>query len=154
MSDVVINIPVSDVQYTTWLRTSYIGLSMVSEAGTPLVEQNELGTDQEDALINFLAEGTREVAKIFISRQGDVEGVPFEYDGSNAIYRFHEGEPVLPQASAIKSTLDEDVKNAIYAWVTYLWFKLKSNSDQVSGMMSKYQRIAMDIQGHIHRLHD
>lgn len=152
--DVVIDIPITDVQYTSWLRTSYIGLSMVSEAGTPQVEQNELGTDQEDALKNFLEEATREVAKIFISRQGDVTGVPFEYDGTNAIYRFNEGEPVLPQASAIKSALDEDVKNALYAYVTFLWFKLKSNPDQITGMMNKYQKIVTDIQGNIYRLHD
>lgn len=154
MADVVITIPVTSVQYTTWLRTSYIGLSLVSDAGTPLVEQNELGPDQEDALNNFLDEASREVAKLFISRQGDAAGIPFEYDGSNAIYRFNEEEPVLNQAISIKSALNEDVKNAIFAWVTYLWFKLKGSVDHASGMMSKYQRLSIDIQGHIHRLHD
>lgn len=152
--DVTIDISVSSVQYTTWLRTSYIGMSIVSEAGVPMVEQIELGVDQEDALVNLLEEASREVAKIFISRQGDVEGIPFEYDGANAIYRFKECEPYLNQAVAIKSTLSEDVKNALYAWVTYLWFKLKGKNDQVAGLMSKYQRLSTDIQGSIHRLHD
>ena len=152
--DVTVTIPVSSVQYTTWLRTSYIGMSMTSDAGTPMVEQTELGTDQEDALRNFLDEATREVAKIFSSRQGDVTGIPFEYDGTNAIYRFKEGEPVLNQAVTLKSQLEEDTKNAIFAWVTYLWFKLKGNTTHISGMMAKYQRLAEDIQANLYRLHD
>jgi len=152
--DVVINIPVSNVQYTTWLRTSYIGLSLVSDAGTPNVEQTELGIDQEDAFINFLDEATREVAKYFISRQGDVNGVPFEYDGTNAVYRFNECEPILKQALSIKSALNEDVKNAIFSWVAYLWFKHKGNDYHVSALMSKHKKLITDIQGHLHRLHD
>ena len=154
MADVVVVIPVSSVQYTSWLRTSYIGRSIISDAGIPVIENTELGPDQEDALVNFLDEATREVAKIFISRQGDVNGIPFEYDGINATYRFNEEEPVLTQASSIKSTLNEDVKNAIYAWVTYLWFKLQGNADHASALMSKYRRLLIDIQGNIHRLHD
>lgn len=152
--DVTITIPVTSVQYTTWLRTSHIGLSEVSEGGTPLIEQVELGPDQEDALKDFMSEATREVAKIFISRQGDVTGIPFEYDGINATYRFNECEPLLNQASSIKSTLNEDVKNAIFAWVTYLWFKLKGDKDQITAFMGKFQRLTIDIQGSIHRLHD
>lgn len=154
MADVVVTIPVSSVSYTTWLRTSHIASSIVSDAGVPMINQNELGPDQEDALNNFLDEATREVAKLFTSRQGDASGVPFEYDGTNAIYRFNECEPVLSQAATIKSQLDEDVKNAIFAWVTYLWFKLKGNGEHLTGMMSKYQRLSIDIQGHLHRLHD
>ena len=154
MADVVTNIPVSSVQYTTWLRTSYIGMSMVSEAGTPQIDMTALGTDQEDALNNFLDEAVREVAKLFTSRQGDAEGTPFEYDGSNAIYRFLETEPLIPQAASVKSQLSQDVQNAIYAWVTYLWFKLKGNGDHTAAMLDKYQRLATDIQGHLYRLHD
>lgn len=153
MADVVITIPVSSVQYTTWLRTTLVGSSMISDAGIPLIEENELGPDQEDSLINFLDEATREVAKIFYSRQGDVNGVPFEYDGTDVTYRFNECEPVLPQAVAIKSALNEDVKNAIYAYVTYLWFKLKGN-DHSDEMLNKFNKISLDIHGNIHRLHD
>lgn len=152
--DVVVTIPVSSVQYTTWLRTSYVGLSIVSDAGTPMIEQTELGTDQEDALNNFLDEATRETAKIFTSRQGDVNGIPFEYDEINAIYRFNECEPVLTQASSIKNQLNEDVKNAIFAYVSFLWFTLKGNKDYASFYIGKFQDNSISIQGHLHRLHD
>jgi len=152
--DVVVTIPVSSVQYTTWLRTSYIGLSIVSDAGTPMVEQIELGTDQEGALKNLLDEATREVAKIFTSRQGDVTGTPFEYDGTDAIYRFNECEPVLTAASSIKEQLNEDVKNAIFAYVSYLWFTFKGNKDYANFYIGKFQDNSISIQGHLHRLHD
>lgn len=151
--DVVINISTTSVSYIAWLRTSIIGTSLVSEVG-PLIEQTELGPDQEVSLVNFMEEASREVAKLFISRQGNVDGIPFEYDGVNAIYRFKEEEPVLKQASSIKEVLNEDVKNALYAWVTYLWFKLKNQGDQASSLINKYQRLSIDIQGNIHRLHD
>lgn len=154
MADVVITIPVSSVQYTTWLRTSYIGLSEVSDAGTPMVEQIELGTDQEDALRNLLDEAVREVARIFTTRQGDVNGIPFEYDGTNAIYRFNEGEPVLPHADALKNILNEDVKNAIFSFVTFLWFKLKGDDKHTAAYMSKFERLSVEIQGHLYTLHD
>lgn len=154
MADVVITIPVSSVQYTTWLRTSYVGLSKVSSSGTPMIEQIEFGVDQEDALVDFLSEATREVLKIFISRQGDVTGIPFEYDGVNVIYRFLEGEPVLPQAFAIKSLLDEDVKNCLFTYVTYLWFKFKSEVEQANYFLGRYHKLTSDIDRHLYKLHD
>lgn len=154
MADVVITIPVSAVSYTTWLRTSYIGRSLVTEEGVPLIQTTELGPDQEDAMSDFLDEATREVLKLFVSRQGDAEGTPFEYDGVNAIYRFLEGEPVLNQSDAIKSALSEDVKNALFTYVTTLWFELKANDVQGSLMMGKFIKISRDILSNLHRLHD
>jgi hypothetical protein len=154
MADVVVTIPVSDVSYTTWLRTSYIGMSLVTDDGTPLIQSTELGVDHEDAFANFMEEAAREVEKLFISRQGDATGVPFEYDGTNAIYRFNEATPLLNQAAAIKSTLDEDVKNALFTYVTLLWFKLKGNDKQTAFMMEKFITLGDSIKGHLHRLHD
>jgi hypothetical protein len=154
MADVVITIPVSDVSYTTWLRTSYIGKSLVTKDGVPLIQTNELGPDQEDALVNFMEEATREVEQLFISRQGDATGVPFEYNGTDVTYRFKEGEPVLTQAVAIKSTLEEDVKNALFAYVTMLWFKLAGNDEQSGAMMEKYIKLTTNILGNLYRLHD
>lgn len=153
MSDVVITISVSSLSYRTWLRTSYTGLGLVSD-GTPMVKSTELGVDQEDALVDFLEESTREVLKVFLSRQGDAEGVPFEYDGINAIYRFKEGEPVLNQAAAIKSTLEEDVKNAIYTAVTILWYGTKLNAEQLALMQKEHSKFLVNIEGNLYRLHD
>jgi hypothetical protein len=153
MADVVITIPVSAVSYTAWLRTSYIGMSLVTD-GVPLVQSTELGPDQKDALDDFMEESTREVLKLFLSRQGDAAGTPFEYDGDDAIYRFNEETPVLPQASAIKESLEEDVKNAIFTYVTMLWFKLKLNQDQIVLLTSRYEKVAKNIDRHLYKLHD
>lgn len=154
MADFVITIPVTGVSYRTWLRTSYVASAIINESGNPMIVQNELGPDQEDALDDFLDEAVREVLKLFTSRQGDVNGVPFEYDGTNAIYRFNEATPLLTQAASIKSALNEDVKNAIFSYVTYLWYKHKGNDKQAESMASKFGKLSSDIHRHIHRLHD
>ena len=80
-----------------------------------------------------------------MSRQGDVTGIPFEFDATNVTYRFNEGVPVLPQAVALKSSLDEDVKNAIFTVVAILWFNGKANADQIALMRARYQRISQNI---------
>jgi hypothetical protein len=154
MADVVITIPVSGISYTSWLRTSYVASALKTEDGTPLIKSIELGPDQEDALADFMEEATREILKLFLSRQGDATGVPFEYDGTDAIYRFNEETPVLPQASAIKDSLEEDVKNAIFTYVTMLWYKLKLNKDQIALLVSRYEKVATNINNHLYKLHD
>ena len=154
MADITVTIPVTDVQYTAWLRTSYLGLSVASEGGTPMIEQMEFGKDQEDALANFLDEATREVLKVFISRQGDVTGLPFEFDGTTAIYRFNEEEPVLPQAAAIKSALNEDVKNALYTYATYLWMRTKDEAKITAYLFDRYLELTNTINKHLYKLHD
>lgn len=154
MADITVSIPISDINYTTWLRTSYIASAIVTEAGIPMIENIELGADQGDALSNLLTEAAREVLKIFTSRQGDVNGTPFEQTSTNIIYRFNEAEPILPQSNALKSTLDEDVKNAIFVYVTYLWFQYKGNKDQASYMIARYMKLTSNINRHLHRLHD
>jgi hypothetical protein len=154
MADVVITIPVSSVSYTTWLRTSYIASALKTEDGTPLIISTELGPDQGDALTDFMEEATREVLKLFLSRQGDAAGVPFEYDGTDVTYRFNEETPLLPQASAIKDSLEEDVKNAIFTYVTTLWYKLKLNADQIVLLVNRYEKVAKNIDRHLYKLHD
>jgi hypothetical protein len=152
--DVVITIPVSSVQYTTWLRSSYIALSQISEGDTPMIEQLEFGPDQKDALNNFLDESTREVSKLFVSRQGDASGIPFEYNGIDVVYRFNEGEPALPQADALTSQLSEDVKNAIYSHLSVLWFNAKDKGDMENYFKAKYEKLASNIERNLYYLHD
>lgn len=154
MADVVVDITVSSVSYKTWLSTSYIADSLISADGTPMIIKNEFGADQEDALKTFMDEATRELLKIFLSRQGDVTGVPFEYDGTNAIYRFNEETPVLPQASAIKDSLNEDAKNALFTYVTIIWLKMKGNDKQVDSLLERYNKITRNIDNHLYKLHD
>jgi hypothetical protein len=154
MADVTISILITNVQYTAWLRTSLIGLNQKAQSGLPLISETELGPDQMDAITNFLDEATREVSRLFISRQGDVTGVPFEVNSTNAIYRFNEATPVLPQASAIKSIMAEDVKNAIFSYITFLWFSLKGDQTNMSLFLGKYNSLSIDIQNNLYRLHD
>jgi len=152
--DVDVNILVTSISYTTWLRTSLIANGLKDDKGNSLISLIEIGPDQEDAFLDFMGQATREVLKSFVSRQGDAIGVPFEYNGTNVIYRFAEGEPVLPQAAALKSILSEDVKNALFAYVTALWFGLKGNEKYVPLFMTTFNDLVLSIQGNLYRLHD
>lgn len=154
MADVTVDIAISLVSYKAWLTSSYIASAMIGDGGTPLVVNNELGPDQEDAFTDFLNEAAREVSKLFVSRQGNVTGTPFEKTSTNVKYRFNEETPVLPQASAIKDTLTEQVKNALFSWVTFLWLTMKKNNELAAFILSRYQQLSNDIEVSLYKLHD
>lgn len=154
MADVTVDITIGLVSYKTWLTTSYIATSLVGGDGTPLIISNEMGPDQEDAFSVFIDEAAIEVLKLFTSRQGNVSGTPYTKSATNVIYLFKEETPLLPQAAAIKATLNEDVKNALFAYVTFLWLKMKKNNDQAEFIYARYQQLTDSILGNIHRLHD
>ena len=154
MADVTVDITISLVSYKAWLTTSYIATTLVGEGGIPLIVNNELGPDQEDAFSVLMEEAANEVLKLFVSRQGNAEGAPFEKTSTNIKYRFKEETPVLTQASSIKSILNEQVKNALFSYVTFLWLTMKKNDDQASFILARYQQLTEDILGNIHRLHD
>lgn len=153
MADVTVDITISLVSYKAWLTTSYIATALVGD-GTPLIANNEMGPDQEDAFANFFDEAAREILKVFLSRQGDVTGTPFEKTETNAIYRFNEETPALPQAAAIKDSLTEDVKNALFTYVTFLWLKIKKNEEQAAFIAERYQKLTKNIDNHLYKLHD
>jgi len=154
MADVTVDITISLVSYKTWLTTSYIATTLVGGDGTPLIVTNEMGPDQEDAFAVFMDEAAVEVLKLFTSRQGNVAGTPYTKNATNVIYLFKEETPILPQAAAIKAMLNEDVKNALFAYVTFLWLKTKKIDDQAEFIYARYQQLAENILGSIHRLHD
>lgn len=153
MADVVVTIDISDVSYTSWLRTSIVGGSKV-EGGVSLIESNEMGPDQLDAFNNFITESCREVLKVYASRQGDATGTPFEKTDTQVIYRFNEETPVLPQAVSLKETLNEDTKNAIYTFITLLWFKVKDNEKMVAYLTERYEKLVGNIDHSLYKLHD
>lgn len=154
MADVTVDITISLVSYKAWLTTSYIATTIVGESGIPLIVNNELGPDQEDFFSVFMDEAANEVLKLFVSRQGNAAGVPFEKTSTNIKYRFKEETPVLTQAASIKSILNEQVKNALFAYVTFLWLTMKKNDNQAAFMLARFQQLSEDILGNIHRLHD
>ena len=153
MADVTVQISISAVSYKTWMNTSLVGLSTVSN-GVPQIELTEMGTDQEDAFDTYIDEACREVLKLFVSRQGDVTGTPFEITSENVIYRFAEEQPPLPQAASIKSSLYEDTKNAIYTFITMMWLKIKNKEDMVNYLETRYQKLTDNIDHALHKLHD
>ena len=154
MADYSITVTVSDLSYQSWLRTSYFASSIVSQEGTPMIVGNELGPDQKDAFQNFFEEAAREVLQLFAPRQGDVAGVPFTISGLSVIYVIAEQEPVLTHAASIKETLESDVKEALFLYVTILWLKTKGHADQVAILLERYSKIADRIDINLYKLHD
>lgn len=153
MADVVVTISITDVSFTTWLKTSIIGMTLDKDK-VPMLLATEMGPDQVDAFTEFMKEASREVLKVFVSRQGNASGVPFEQTATDVIYRFKEETPILPQADAIKDSLNEDTRNALYVYVTLLWFKLKGNKDQLLSLIERYEKLTGDIERHLYKLHD
>jgi hypothetical protein len=153
MSDVVVSIDISDVSYSTWLRTSLVGMANIVN-GVPMIETTELGIDQVDAFNNFIDEACRELLKVFVSRQGDATGAPFEKTTTTVVYRFNEEQPPLPQANSIKESLNEDVKNAIYTYITLMWFTIKKNEDMAAYLIGRYKILTGNIDNHLYKLHD
>ena len=153
MADVTITITISSLSYQAWLRTSHTGMALSKEGSLQLLS-TELGPDQEDAFTNFLDQAAVDVLKLFISRQGDVSGVPYEKTSTQIIYRFRENPESLTQADALKAVMAEDVKNAIYTKVTELWFGLKANAEQLALLIKEYAVLSAHIMGNLYRLHD
>lgn len=153
--DLTITIDVSDISYNAWLRTSYAGLSIVDKEGVPKIEAIELGVDQRDAFNSFVKEAAREVLKFFVTRQGDVVGLPYEYSSTEIVYRFLEGTPALStnQTSSLMTQLSETVEDAIYSYISQLWFNTKSLPKIAALFAAKYTMLTDDIDRSLYRLH-
>jgi len=74
MANVEIKIQTSALAYKAWINTSYIGLSLKDDKGNSMINETELGIDQPDMFDSILREAAREVLKVFLSRQGDLDG--------------------------------------------------------------------------------
>ena len=156
MADITVDIVISLVSYKSWLVTSYISTTIVNKEGQPLISENELGPDQEDFFNSYIDEAARDLLKLFLSRQGDVTGTPFEQTATDIYYRFKEGEPVLTSSlkDAIVEALEEDVKNSLFTYVTIKWLEFKGNVNHAGLLNNKLNQFKNDILGSLYRLHD
>lgn len=154
--DIEINVDVSSVSYRSWLRTSYMGSSISDKNGMPMIEDVELGLDQEDAFNDFLSEASKKVLGLFTSRQATVNGLPYESSATELTYRFKEGEPSLPAnlTTSLTTTLTEDTKEAVYSYISYLWFGVKNMQNVSAEYMAKYIALSDNIERLLYKLHD
>lgn len=103
---------------------------------------------------DYVSVAAKEVLKLFVSRQGDVTGVPYENDGTNITYRFNEASPVLNHAVSIKARLTANVKEALIQYVLFMAYKGDNNSDKVAMTLSSFRSLSNEIMGDLYRLHD
>lgn len=153
--DLTITIDVSDISYNAWLRTSYAGLSIVDKEGIPKIEAIELGIDQRDAFNSFVKEASLKVLKLFMTRQGDVVGLPYEFSTTEITYRFLEGVPAFSvnKTSSLMTQLKETVGDAIYSYISALWY-LSKGLDISKFYFDKYSGLSGDIERGLINLHD
>lgn len=152
--DVTINISLSDVSYKSWLHTSYVGKTIAGKDGASLIETIELGIDQEDIFTEFINQAAFDINKMLSTRQGDAEGVPFEKTSTDVTYRFLERVPYLKHSATIKSILADDIKEALFTYVTALWFNSKSMTDNYAFMQGRYEVLKSSITSSLYLLHD
>lgn len=154
MADVTVTIAVSDVSYSAWIRTSYLAMSQPSQDGKPLIDLLELGKDERDIFNEFASEAAKDVLKLFAQRQDNVTGTPFSIDvNGNIVYRFSENTPALPNATTLKTMLNEYAKQAIYSYIAFLWLGMKK-IDYAEIVYSKYIMFCEEIKGILYLLHD
>lgn len=154
MITATITIQVSDVSFQTWMRTSYIAMSQISQSGAPLIDLLELGRDERDVFDNLVKEAANEILKIFASRQDNVIGSSFTIDLDGAItYKFSENTPILSNATNLKLILQENVKQALYNYVAFNWLSSKGQ-DYAKFVYDKYLQFCEDIKATLYLLHD
>jgi len=156
MADVVITVAITDVYKLVARRSSVTSQTdpAYANASTEKKQYSQLHGESDRITGDLLDEATKEVLRCFVSRQGDVTGVPFEKTATDIIFRFAEGEPVLKQASAIKTRLTKNVRDALVYHILAALYKMDGNTNQATINHGKCRELIDELMGDLYRLHD
>jgi hypothetical protein len=161
MADIVITVPISNI-FREVSRRSSLATSIdpfYANKTTQEKQKSQLQGEGDRITSDFTKEASKEVLKVFLSRQGDVNGLGYEYDlndSGNIVYRFAENDDPLPsnQTLAIKTRLIDNTEDAIIHYVLSLLYKTDGNAAKETEMLEKAYRLINMITGDLHRLHD
>jgi len=161
MADIEIIIPISNV-FREVGRRSALATSTDNYYSNKSVQEkqnSQLQGEGDRITSDFVKEASKEVLKVFLSRQGDVTGQAFEYDlasSGNIIYRFSENSDPLPanQTLSIKTRLTDNVEDALINYVLALLYKTDGNKDKEQSTLEKAYMLINLITGDLLRLHD
>jgi hypothetical protein len=156
MADVVITVPKADVYKLVARRTSLTSKTdpVYGKNTTEQKQQFQLHGEGDRITGDYLLEAAKEALKLYVSRQGDATGTPFEVTATDIIYRFNEATPVLTQAAALKTRLLENTRDYIVYFMFYLLYKTNGNNAKMIIMKDKYAQLVEEITGDLYRLHD
>jgi len=161
MADIVITVPITNVFKEVARRSSIATETdpFYSQKTTEEKQYSQLHGEGDRVSTDFLKEASKEVLKAFISRQGDVVGVAYEYDladSGNIIYRFAENSDPLAtnQTAAITTRLSDNTEDAIIYYVLVSLYRTDGNITKEKEMLFKAMELIDLLSGDLHRLHD
>lgn len=161
MADISISISISNIFREVARRSVLISNTDPFYDKKSIVEKqlSQLQGEGDRITSDFTKEAAKEILKSFVSRQGDVSGLGFEYDladSGNIVYRFAENENPLPsnQTAAITTNLTDNVSDAIIYHVLSSLYKTDGNASKEKEMYLKVIELVDLITGDLHRLHD
>jgi len=161
MADITITVPIANVFKEVARRTSVATETdpFYANKSTEDKQYSQLHGEGDRITSDFTKEASKEVLKAFISRQGDVAGVAFEYDlasSGNIVYRFAESDDPLPsnQTAAITNRLQSNTEDAIIYYVLVSLYRTDGNVPKEQLMMQKALELIDLLSGDLHRLHD
>ena len=156
MADVEITVTISEVFKLVAQRTSVATETdpFYANMTTEQRQYSQLHGESDRLTLNLLKEAAKEVLRCFISRQGDVVGIPYEVTATTIAYRFNEAIPVLTQAPAIKIRLTENTRDAIVYFIMAALYKTDGNINKLTLMQTKCIELINELTGDLYRLHD
>lgn len=161
MADITITVPISTVFKEVARRSSVAAETDPFYKGstTETKQYSQLHGEGDRITSDFLKEAAKEVLKAFISRQGDVVGVAFEYDlatSGDIVYRFSESEVPLSanQTDAITTRLGDNTEDALIYYVLVSLYRTDGNSVKETEMVNKALELIDNLSGDLYRLHD
>ena len=161
MADITITVSIADVFKEVARRSSIATETdpFYSNKGTEGKQYSQLHGEGDRITSDFTKEAAKEVLKAYISRQGDVAGVAFEYDlasSGNIVYRFAENSDPLPtnQTASITERLKDNTEDAIIYYVLVSLYRTDGNVPKEEQTRIKALELIDLLSGDLHRLHD
>lgn len=162
MADITIEIQIASVFKEVARRSSLATETdqYYINSGTETKQYSQLHGEGDRITTDYTKEAAKEVLKAFISRQGDVTGIAFEYDSvanpGKIIYRFSENTDPLStnQTNAIENRLLNNTEDAIIYYVLISLYRTDGNYNKEKLMVLKTGELIDILSGDLHRLHD
>lgn len=182
MSDIVITIPIQTVFKEVARRSSVATETdpFYAQKTTEDKQYSQLHGEGDRITSDFTKEAAKEVLKAYLSRQGDVTGLAYEYDRittpsvpadpdavppvvevievrtGNVVYRFAENTTPLAtkQSDAIVDRLANNTRDAIVYYVLVSLYRTDGNQVKEAEVLTKALSLIDELSGDLYRLHD
>lgn len=182
MADIEIKVPIKSVFREVARRSSVATETdpFYAQKTTEDKQYSQLHGEGDRITSDFTKEAAKEVLKAYLSRQGDVTGIAYEYDRvttpgveadpdatppvigvtevrtGDIIYRFAENTTPLAtkQSEAIIDRLTNNTRDAIVYYVLVSLYRTDGNQVKEAEVLTKAFSLIDELSGDLYRLHD